>query len=169
MSFKEQMLSTFIGAVAAFIFSIFLFYLTELWKSNREKSGLIKNLIKEFEFNISYLESYRADYEKLLRQITADVKNIMAVFRFNKLQRLFLLEAFNKGILYEQLNTDEISDIDAMLTYFNNVSDNLAYRDLTMLNNGEFKKEDALQRYEYDKSQIEKYIKIINNLKAKFK
>jgi hypothetical protein len=170
MDFKEQMLSTFIGAIAGFIFSICLFYLTELWKSSSEKKGLIKNLNKEFEYNISFLEGYKNDYEKLLRQIAADTKNIIAVFRFSKLQRMFLLEAFNKGLLYKQLTTDEISDIDAMLTYFNITYDNLAYRDLTMLNNGEFvSKDKALERFEYDRTQIEKYLKIINNLKVKFK
>ena len=65
--------------------------------------------------------------------------------------------------------TDDISDIDAMLTFFHNISDNLAYRDLTMLDSGEFSKEDALKRFEYDKEQIEKYLKIIKNLKLKFR
>lgn len=44
MNFAEQIISTFIGATAAFIFSILLFYLTEKWKNSKKNKDLNENI-----------------------------------------------------------------------------------------------------------------------------
>lgn len=169
MTFGQQIASTFIGAFAAFIFSLTLFYLTEKWKNSRMNKDLNRNLQKEFDFNVNFLKKFKTDYEKMLRQITADDVQIYTIFRFNKLQRLFILEAFNKGLLYQYLTVDDINDLDAMLNYFNNVSDQLSWDTLNNYKGNAGTKQEALRKFEYDKEQIEKYLKLQKSLKEKLK
>jgi hypothetical protein len=123
MDFWQQVLSTLIGTFAGFLLSLALFYLTETWKNSRTRKDLGANIAKEIQFNLDFLTQYKTDFEKMLRQVTAGDKQIFTVFRHNKLQRLFLQEAFQKGLLYKNLSTDEVVAVDAMLSYF------LPYRD----------------------------------------
>ena len=57
----QQIVATFIGALAAFVFSLALFYLTERWKNQKINSDLCRNLQKELEYNIAFLELYKKD------------------------------------------------------------------------------------------------------------
>jgi len=167
MIFWEQIIATFIGALVAFIFSLFLFYLTEKWKNDRINKNLNKNLQKEFDFNVHFLEQFQADFEKMLRQITAKDTQIYTIFRFNKLQRLFILEAFEKGLLYQYLSADEINELDSMLNYFNNTSDQYSWGILNEYKVDVTTQQDALRKFEYDKDQIERYLNLQKTLKNK--
>lgn len=168
-NYWQPLIPTFVGALLAFIFSIFLFYLTEKWKSSRANKNLSTNLQREFDYNIQFLETYKSDFEKLVRAVGADTKDPPIIFRFYKLQRLFILEAFNKGLLYQYLNADDISEVDAMLTYFDNVTDRMACGNLSNFNNDTITKQATLKVFEYDKDQIDKYIKIQKKLKNELK
>lgn len=169
MTFSQQLIPTFIGALLAFIFSICLFYLTETWKNSKVNKNLSKNLQREFEYYISFLESYKADFEKLVRAVSSNNKSPLIIFRFYKLQRLFILEAFNKGLLYQYLTTDDINELDTMLTYFNNNTDSFAWNNLNGYKNDTITQQSALNIFEYDRDQIDKYIKVERNLKDKLK
>ena len=169
MTFEQQIISTFIGALAGFIFSIFLFYLTEKWKNSKIHRDLSTNLQKEFDYNINFLENYEAEFGKLIRKVTANDKQIFTIFRFNKLQRLFLLEAFNKGLLYKYLSPDDINELDAMLSYFTNSMDQVHLMYVDEYKNDKTNQQESLQRFEYNKDQISKYLKTVKTLKEKLK
>ena len=169
MSFQSQIIATFSGALAAFIFSLVLFYLTEKWKNSKINKDLCQNLQKEFDYNINFLELFNNDIDKMLRKISSKDLTIFIVFRFYKLQRLFILETFNKGLLYKYLTIDDITDIDTMLTYFNNSTDQYAWNTLEDYQKGKILPKDALNKFEYDKTEVEKYIKILKKLKSKLK
>ena len=55
MTFWQSVFPVFIGAVFGFIFSIVLFYITNIWRGKKAKEALEKSLIKEFGYNISFL------------------------------------------------------------------------------------------------------------------
>lgn len=169
MTFVEQITATFIGAISAFVFSIALFYLTEKWKNSTVNKNLRENLQKEFEYNIAFLEEYKSDFEKLLRKITANDTQIYTIFKFYRLQRLFILEAFNRGLLYQYLTPEDINNVDSMLNYFSNVQDQLEWDRLGKFKEGTLNQQEALRSYEYDKEQIEKYINVQKTLKEKLK
>lgn len=169
MTFGEQIIATFIGAISAFIFSIALFYFTEKWKNSTVNKNLRDNLQKEFEYNIAFLEECKSDFDKLLRKVTANDTQIYTIFRFYRLQRLFILEAFNKGLLYQYLTPEDINNLDSMLNYFSNVQDQLEWDRLRKFTEGTLHQQEALRSYEYDKEQIEKYIDVQKTLKEKLK
>lgn len=150
-------------------FSIFLFYLTEKWKNSRINKDLSSNLQKEFDYNINFLEGYKEEFEKLVRQVTANNKQVFTIFRFSKLQRLFILEAFNKGLLYKHLTSDEINDLDAMLNYFTGSMDQVHIMYLEQYKNGNSIRSESLGRFEFSKGLIEKYLKLTKTLKEKLK
>lgn len=169
MTFEQQILSTFIGALAGFIFSIFLFYLTEKFKINKTNKDLSNNLQKELNHNISFLENYKDEFEKIIRKISANDKQIFTTFRFNKLRRLFILEALNKGLLYKYLSSEEIDELDAMLDYFNVSMDQIHYRYVENYINNTMPQQNTLQMFEFNRDLIVKYLKLIKDLKVKLK
>lgn len=169
MTFEQQIASTFIGALAGFIFSIFLFYLTEKWKNSKANKDLSDNLQKELGYNSNFIEGYKEDFEKLIRKVAANDKQIFTIFRFNKLQRLFILEAFNKGLLYKYLSADEINDLDAMLDYFTFSMNQIHYGYIDDYKNNKTSQQNSLQRFEMNKDLLEKYFKLVKALKEKLK
>lgn len=169
MDFWNQVLATFIGAFVALLFSMALFYLTERWKTEMGNKDLLSNLQSELDFNLEFLRNYKDEFDKTLRKISAGDKNIYTIFKFIKLQRLFLMGAFNKGLLYKLLNSEEITDLDSMLTYFNTSTEQIAWSTLNGFKSGEIQKQAALEYFEYDREQIGKYIKVIESVKKKLK
>jgi hypothetical protein len=171
MNFAEQIVSTLIGTFAGFIFSIVLFYLTEKWRSQRTHKDLSSNIQRELQFNVDFLAAYKTEFEKMLRLITAQdaqqEKQIYTIFRHNKVQRLFLQEAFQKGLLYKSLTTDEINDVDAMLSYFLPYRDQLLSKLLTDYTTHQATGQVVLQTFEWDRDQLDKYLKFLNTLKTK--
>ena len=169
MNFEQQIISTFIGALAGFVFSIFLFYLTEKWKNNKINKSLSSNLQKEFDYNINFLENYKENFETYVRQIAANNKQIYPIFRFSKLQRLFILETFSKGLLYKHLNSDEINNLDAMLSYFTGSMDQIHILYIEQYKIDKVSQQETLQRFEFSKGEIIKYLKLTKILKEKLK
>ncbi|MCL5093883.1 MAG: hypothetical protein M1355_02035 [Patescibacteria group bacterium] len=169
MNYWQYLSATFFGSIFGFTFSITLYYLTEKIKNNEEKKKVLSNLIKEIDFNISFLESYKEEFDKMLRKITVDDKNIYTIFKFDKLQRLFIFDSFNRGILYDFLMADEISELDSMLSYFSASTNNFASNTLSNYKEGNIDKSQALSNFEYDKEQIQRYLAFQKKLKSKIK
>ena len=163
MTFTQQIFATFIGAFAAFIFSIALFYLTEKWKNSRINKDLSGNLQKELTFNITFLESFEDEIEKGLRQISADDKSVIIIWKFSQFQRLFIQEAFNKGLLYKHLRTEDITGVDAMLSFFTPAQDQLAIAQLQSYKIGQAEKAVTLRNFEYNRNKIQEYKKLCEN------
>lgn len=169
MSFWQQVISTFIGALAGFLFSILLFYFTERWKNSQKKRNLNFNILKECEYDIDFLEKFKSDFEKACQQITINDKNIFIIFRFSKLQRLFILSAFNEGLLYKNLTVEEIGTLDSMLNYFNFFTDNYLIERLEQFKKDGIGQMEALGVFNYNKDEIVKYLNFIKVLKEKLK
>jgi hypothetical protein len=169
MNFGEQIIATFIGALFAFVFSIGLFYLTEKWKNRLINKNLFSYLEKELGYNITFLEKYIEDYEKMIRKITANDKQIYTIFKFEKLQRLFLLDAFSRGELYKCLTNEDISNIDEMLTFFGEISSNIAWSLLDDYKKAKKTQQEVLSKYEWDRDQIIKYRDFLIQISKKLK
>jgi hypothetical protein len=167
--FAQQVIATLIGTFAGFFFSLVLFYLTELWKKKQLNKDISANIQRELQYNIDHLESYKGEFEKMLRQITANGKEIWTIFKHNKLQRLFLLDAFQKGLLYRYLTTDEINQMDAMLNYFQPYRDQILTDLLNSFRTDQKTGQEVLATMEWDRDQIEKHIKTLKTLKTKLK
>ena len=72
-------------------------------------------------------------------------------------------------MLYQYLDVDDINDLDAMLNYFTNTTDMLLYDTLNGYRNSTIVQRSTLATFEYNKDQIEKYIKVQKKLKSRLK
>lgn len=169
MTFGQQIISTFIGVLSGFILSIILFYLTEKWKNSKVNKDLASNLQRELNYNINFLERYKAEFEKLVRKVAANDKPIVTIFRFRSLQKLFIIEAFSKGLLYKYLTPEKINELDEMLNYFTINMDQIHFNYSEQYNSGKTTQQISLQRFEFNKDEIGKYLKLAKDLKNKLK
>lgn len=169
MNFYQQIIASLIGTFVGFVFSIVLFYLTEKWKSAHTNKNLSSNIQRELQYNVDFLNGYKDEFEKMLRQVTANTKPVYLIFKHSKLQRLFILEAFQKGLLYKYLTVDEINNMDVMINYFLPYRDQALNQILSSYNSGQNTAQSALATLEWDRDQIDLYIKILKNLKTKLK
>lgn len=167
MTFSDQLIATFSGALLAFIFSIGLFYLTEKWKNGKINKDLNNNIQKESDYNLTFLEKQKAEITEAINDITINNRELHFISRFYKLQRLFILEAFNKGLLYRYLTSEEIADLDNMLIYFSNITDKILMDKVEKFKVGIINQKETLENLNYDKRQIDKYEKVIKDIKGK--
>lgn len=70
------------------------------------------------------------------------------------MQRLFIFEAFNKGLLYDYLTVDEIFEINNMLTYFHNNTDNIFANILEAFRKGRTDQQTALKQVDIEKQLL---------------
>jgi len=169
MTFFEQVLATFIGALAAFVFSLVLFYLQEKFKEGKNGKTLMSNIKKECDFNVIFLEDFKDQFDKFLRKISANDKSAFLPLKFEKVQRLFISKAFNEGLLYDSLKAEELQELDSMLDYFSQSTNNFFWTRLQAFCSGKTDAAAALPGFEFDKEKIQKYINFQKLIKEKFK
>jgi len=169
MTFEQLFIPTFIGALVAFIFSISLFYLTEKWKRSIANKDLNKNIQKESEYNLEYLSRQKTNIDDAINDVAANNRYLRFIPYFYKLQRQFILEAFNKGLLYSYLDTNEINGLDSMLTYFSHSTDRIVMDRLSAFKTNSITQAEMLLTLRYDKNQVIKYQSILENIKNKLK
>jgi phosphate/sulfate permease len=167
MNFYQNVLSTFIGAILGFIFSIFLFYLTQKWSNRTEKKSLEKNLIKELEFNEHYLSKILQDIKKTIEQITVNDKQVYYYFNYMSYQRTFIQTYFQKGYLYEKLEPEDINLIDTILTRITWAGQEYINTSIQKWKAGSLDQAQILKIMSYERDSIEKFIKDIGVIKKK--
>lgn len=173
MEFWQQVLATFIGAIGGFVLSMAFFYWKENHVKKSEKKSIKENLIKETEYNIKFLNDLEKTINKAIRDISNEETNIYVVFEFYKLQRFFIITAFQKGVLYKCLTIDEIRTVDTMLNFFdvNKTTDRYAYNKIEEYTNEltDIKKRSSIKALENLENQVSKYLDLFKNIKPKLK
>ncbi len=168
-NFFAQALTTLVGTFAGFCFSIILFYLTERWKEKSKNKNLSDNIQFELQFNIDFLNSYKEEFEQMIARITSGQKAITFIFKHSKLQSHFLLGAFQTGVLYKYLTTDELKEMHDMMNYFHQYRDNTLWELLIDYLNNKKTPQEVLASFEWDAEQMEKYLRLFISLKEKLK
>jgi hypothetical protein len=168
-SFFRQALPVFIAALLAFIFSILLFYLTESLKRRNGKRELEENVSREVQFNINFLDKMKIELDRLTQNVSANDVTILPVFKFDKFQRTFLAEAFNKGLLYQKLSDDEINTVDSMFGYFFSTTNEYLARMVVDFRTGDMTAAQMLPVLRYNIDETIKYIDFLKLILPRFK
>lgn len=166
MEFQQQVLATLAGVMGGFVFSIILFYLTEQWRERSEKKTILQNVIRECEYNIVLLQRMREQLNDMLQEVAVSKAHIYKPFAFNRIQRIFILEAFKKGFLYESLESEHINKVDEMLRYYETGTDGLASDILKKFESKEITAEKALAHFDYDKRKIREHLDFLRKIKG---
>ncbi len=168
MNFYENMFSTFIGALAGFVFSIILFYLTNKWKEKDKKKNLRKNLLKELDYDLIYLTDILSDINKVVEKIGINAPEECFIFlKYSGYQSLFLNIYFREGFLYESISSDEIKKLDEILSQMSLNTETFVNNWIFEWKQGKLGQKEIHSNIIYQKEKIESYIKTINQLKAK--
>lgn len=167
MTFQQQVIATLLGSIAGFLFAIFIFYITENIKTKRIKKNLIKNLKREFEYNISLLQGWIDEIDKILRKITTDDRQIFSYFKYSYYQRLFTQESFHFGILYELYNNEDISTLSTILLHCDINGEQYINQKITQWNTVQIEQRKVLSTFEFEKETLQKYKKQLTELLGK--
>ena len=167
MNFWQNMFSTFIGALLGFVFSIFLFYLTNRWTKKREKESLEKNLVKEFEFNEHYLQKVLESLKKAIEKMTVNDKEVFYYFNYIGYQRLFIQTYFQQGFLYEKLDPEDINLLDTILNHMGTGIESYINNSMQRWKEDTIDQKDILRIMTFERDTIEKYIKEAHRMRQK--
>ena len=167
MTFWENTLSTFIGAVLGFIFAIVLFYLTNIWSRKLHKKSFDKNLAKECEFNEYYLEKIVRELQKVIEKIGVNDKNVFHYFNYVSYKRLYTQGYFQQGFLYEKLGPEEINLLDTILTKMTQIGDQYINNSIQLWKEDRINQKQIFEIVSFERNTIEKFIGDIGRIKQK--
>jgi hypothetical protein len=167
--FWQNIISTFIGAFLAFIFSICLFYLTTHLQKKSQRASLEKNLIREFEFNEQYLAKLLSELNKAIEKITVNDHNVYFLGKYEGFQRLFIQFYFQQGFLYEKLTSEDINLLDTILNHMAIATGQYIYNQISSWKSGQLNQSQILGIVAFERDTIESYIGNLGKLKQKLK
>ncbi|MFL6260880.1 MAG: hypothetical protein ACJ76Y_14320 [Thermoanaerobaculia bacterium] len=123
-SFWSRALATLIGTLAGFIFSIVLFYVSEHVKRSRDRTKIVTGLKREAAFNVSLCDLWLHSFADIrLKMAAGDKQAVFNYIDYTRTLRIFVQEALRAGILYDLLSDTELVDLDKILRFLNNMSE----------------------------------------------
>ena len=167
MTFWQYLLATFGGVGLGFVFSIFLFYLTNRWGRNTRRRLLEKNVVKEFEFNEKYLEEVVKKLDEAIQDITIGDKNGSYYFNYRSYQRLFTNAYFMQDFLYEKLNPDDTYKLDLILNRMTSGGEQFMTGLMDKWKSSQIGQEGALRFTRLERDCMKSFIKDIGKMKHK--
>lgn len=167
MTFWEYVLATFGGVGLGFVFSIFLFYLTNRWGRNTRRKLLEKNVAKEFEFNEKYLGEVMKKLDEAIQDITIGDKTRFYYFNYRSYQRLFTNAYFMQDFLYEKLNPDDTYKLDLILTRMTNAGEQFIIGLMGKWKSSQIDQQEALKFARLECNSMKSFIKDIGKMRQK--
>lgn len=167
MTFIQQVVASFIGTTFGFIFSIILFLITWLIKTYLDKKTLKKHLKREYEYDVSLLQEWIDEIDKILRKITANDKQIFSFIRYTYFQRSFIQEAFRSGLMYNSLNNEEISNLNTILLHCDTGIEQYINGIIHEWKTDQKPQQEALRNFEFEKEELKKYQKHLREILSK--
>jgi hypothetical protein len=164
MTFGQQVLASFVGTTFGFIFAILLFLITSAIKSYLNKKTLRKHLKREFEYDISLLQEWIDEIDKILRKITANDPQVFSYLRYTFFQRFFMQEAFRSGIMYNSLNNENISNLNNILLHCDTGIEQYVNGAIQQWKTGQQPQQEVLRQFEFEKEELKKYQKHLREI-----
>ena len=164
MTFGQQLLASFLGTTFGFIFAILLFLVTSTIKVCFEKKTLRKHLKREFEYDISLLQDWIDEIDKILRKITANDSQVFSYLRYTFFQRFFMQKAFQSGIMYNSLNNEHISNLNTILLHCDIGIEQYLNGAIQQWKVGQQPQKEALHQFEFEKEELKKYQKHLKEI-----
>lgn len=164
MTFGQQVLASFVGTTFGFIFAILLFLITSAIKFYLDKKTLRKHLKREFEYDISLLQEWIDEIDKILRKITVNNREVFSYLRYTFFQRFFIQEAFRSGIMYKSLNNEHISNLNTILLHCDTGIEQYVNGAIQQWKTSQQPQQEALRQFEFEKEELKKYQKHIREI-----
>lgn len=156
-----SIISTFLGSVFGFMFSIVIFNITEKKKLQITKNKLKNNLKKEIRYNLVILEKHKEDLDSVMNSISVGRKLIFTPKHHINFQSRFLLQAFNSGLLYELLDSESILEVQNMLAALSSAGTKNMISYLDNYRKGKLRKNLLFTVFEHYAKETKKHKKLL--------
>lgn len=161
-------MATFIGALLAFIFSLFLFLLQEKLRENARIKKLKSSLTREINYNLSFLDKYKSEIDDLIGKIQVDDKQVYTIMQYHRFQRLFLQQAFVEGILYEKI-PDDIDKLASIFEWFSDNTNSFGWQIINGYREGTVTQAAAREHFKYDLNKLKEAIELLKKIESALK
>lgn len=152
-----------------FLSAIILFFITYFVRNHLIKRTLRKHLKREFQYNISLLQEWINEIDKILRKITAMDLRVYSYLQYSYFQRYFIQESFKLGIIYKLLNNEELSQLNTMLLHCSIGGEQYVNASIAQWKAQKINQAEALSNFEFEKEELQKYKKHLEHLLTVFK
>lgn len=174
MTFKEQILASFIGTLFGFILAVVLFLITNYIQRKLANKVFRKYLKREFEYDIRLLQDWIDKIEEVLRKIAAKDKQIYQYIKYSDLARYFMDESFKLGLIYSLFTNDQIFNLNKLVTHGSIGMEQYVNNKVVVWNNCPASEEDKQQKellkvFEYQKSLLKEFKNLLEELVEKLK
>jgi hypothetical protein len=164
----EQTLPVFIGAFAAFLFSVITLYIGNRVNQKNVRKQLLSNLSRELKYNVSVIDDIKKSIDKVIPKILANEKEPYVKLKYSKFMTNFTQEAYRNGILFELLSEYDIAIFDDVLSHYNNGGGESWLRGrLKALSGGSVTMQDVVYSFQYEKDELDTHIRVINDVLGK--
>lgn len=117
MTFEENLWSTFLGALMAFILGVVAFYITESIRTNKAKKAVTKAFISELDFNVRLVNLQIKNLTEIVESIAKNERPLLKGISFKNFQRLHLDQYYTQGLAFETLEAGDILALSNILQY----------------------------------------------------
>jgi len=174
MSFKAQIVASFIGTFFGFVFAIVLFFITNFIQRKLANKSFKRNLKREFQYDIRLLKLWIDKIEEILRKISVKDKQINQYLKYSDFARYFMDESFKFGLIYNLFNNDEVFNLNKLVTHCSlgveqYVNNKVLEWNKSLDDEKNENQKETLKVFEFQKDQLKKFKEILENLSEKLK
>ncbi len=108
MCWWQQILTTAIGAFLGFASGLTLFWIKESVESTHKKQKAIKNLLYEFEYNLTLLADYKKKITECMESVSAEKRKVYLDLNYEFMGVHFAKRFYNEGYLSDFLHQDDM-------------------------------------------------------------
>ncbi|MFI5330279.1 MAG: hypothetical protein ACHQ2F_04485 [Desulfobaccales bacterium] len=167
MKFWEQLLATFIGATAGFIFSLVLFWLKEQWKQNRLIKNLLVNLHFELEYNLNLFKKYSERVTECIEAVNSGNRQVYINLDYTFIASYFSLQFYREGLASKYLHYEDVKQWNDVLSNHSQGMEQYILDILESWRKSEVEKEKVFNLLKHERDNLNYGIKMTEYLKTK--
>ncbi len=167
MCWWQQILTTAIGAFLGFASGLTLFWIRESVESKQKKQKAIKNLLYEFEYNLSLFKDYTKKITECMESVSADKRKVYLDLNYEFMGVHFAKKFYDEGYLSEFLHQDAMKKWNHFLSKLSPGSEQHVLDEVDKWREGTGSKVELHDTLKHERGEIEYAISMIEYLKTR--
>jgi|GEM_PF-3256440 len=164
----SKALPVFIGAFAAFVFSIITLYIANRINTKNTRKQLLNNLSRELKYDLSVISDLKKSIDKVIPKILADEDTPYFTLKYSKFLTNFVMEAYRNGVLFDLLSEYDMAVFDDVISHYGGNGSEPWLRDqLQKLNDKILEKKEVVATFQFERDTLENHTRVINDVLSK--
>lgn len=169
MTYWEHVTATAIGALLAFLFGLALFWIKERRSNTDQRQKAIKNLLYEFEYNLSLFAEYKKKLTECIEAVSADKRKIYLNLNYDSVATHFARRFYNEGYLPDFLHQEDMKKWNIFLSKLSPGSEAYVEEEVDKWREKNGDKESVYTPLKNERDHIQFAIDMIEYLRIKIK